>query len=426
MSLPDRSRALVPERAGAQGGPASVLAGIRVVEMGLWVAGPAAGGILADWGADVVKVEMPGGDPMRNLFAALSGSKESRCPPFELYNRGKKSIALDVNAPQGQEVMARLLASADVFLSNMRPQFLERVGLDAATLQARFPRLICASITAYGLEGPDRDAPGYDMAAFSGRSGLAERATPAGAQPPILPGGLGDNVSAMSMVSGICAALFHRERTGQGQLVATSLLRTGIYSIGMDVSSRIGLGRAASPPPRTKPQNPLMNLYCAGDGKWFWLVGAEAQRHWPGIARALGLAHLVEDDRFRTPRDRRRHATDLVAAIDAATATRSRAQWAEIFRTEDVWWAPVNSIDEVIADPQAIAAGAFVRVPEAAGQPAPPEPNGVATPIDFSATPARPAGATPGVGADADVLLRGLGYDDADLQRLREAKVLAC
>lgn len=401
------------------------LNGVRVVEMGMWVAGPAAGGMLADWGAEVIKIEMPGGDPMRKLFSALSGSKESRCPPFDLYNRGKKSISLDVNAPQSRVLMDRLLETADVFLTNMRPQFLERVGLDHASLQARFPRLIYASLTAYGLEGPDRDAPGYDMAAFSGRSGLAERATPEGGQPPILPGGLGDNVSAISLVSGICAALFHRERTGQGQLVATSLLRTGIYSIGMDVSSRLGLGRAASPPARTKPQNPLMNLYQAGDGKWFWLVGAESERHWPVIASALGCSGLMEDERFKTPRDRRRNARELVAELDAALASRSRAEWAEIFRAQDVWWAPVNTIDEVIVDPQAIAAGAFVPVPVGDGRAPEGETTGVATPVDFSATPALPAGASPGLGADAEPILRGLGYSHADLQDLRHCGVLS-
>jgi crotonobetainyl-CoA:carnitine CoA-transferase CaiB-like acyl-CoA transferase len=361
---------------------------------------------------------------MRKLFAALSGSKESRCPPFDLYNRGKRSLAIDVNTAEGRQLLEDLLATADVFLTNMRPQFLERVGLDPARLQARFPRMIYASLTAYGLEGPDRDAPGYDMAAFSGRSGLAERSTPEGGQPPILPGGLGDNVSALSLVSGICAALFHRERSGQGQMISTSLLRTGIYSIGMDVSSRMGLGRAASPPPRTKPQNPLMNLYRAGDGTWFWLVGAESARHWPVITDALGVPQLRDDERFKTPRDRRRHATELVAALDAVLAGRSRVEWAEIFRAQDVWWAPVNSIDEVIEDPQAVAAGAFVCVPEAASQDAPVQANSVATPVDFSATPAGPAGAPPAVSADADELLRSLGYDDARLQQLRDAKVL--
>ena len=405
-------------------GSAGALAGVRVVEMGMWVAGPVAGGILADWGAEVIKIEALGGDPMRKLFAALSGSKESRCPPFDLYNRGKRSLAIDVNTAEGRQLLEDLLPTADVFLTNMRPQFLERVGLDPARLQARFPRMIYASLTAYGLEGPDRDAPGYDMAAFSGRSGLAERATPEGGQPPILPGGLGDNVSALSLVSGICAALFHRERSGQGQMISTSLLRTGIYSIGMDVSSRMGLGRAASPPPRTKPQNPLMNLYRAGDGKWFWLVGAESERHWPVITMALGVPQLMQDERFKTARDRRRHATELVAALDAVLAGRSRAEWADIFGAQDVWWAPVNSIDEVIGDPQAVAAGAFVCVPEATGQDAPAQANSVATPVDFSATPAGPTGAPPAVSADADALLRSLGYDDARLKQLRDAKVL--
>ncbi len=195
----------------------SLLNGIRVVEMGLWVAGPAAGGILADWGAEVVKIEMLNGDPMRKLFGALSGSKEERCPPFDLYNRGKKSIALDVNHPDGMALVQSLVATADVFITNMRPQFLQRAGLDHATLVARYPKLVYASLTAYGLEGPDRDAPGYDMAAFSGRSGMADRATPPGGAPPILPGGLGDNITAMATVAGIMGALFHRERSGDGQ-----------------------------------------------------------------------------------------------------------------------------------------------------------------------------------------------------------------
>ena len=204
----------------------------------------------------------------------------------------------------------------------------QRVGLDHHTLLAQHQRLVYASLTAYGLEGPDRDAPGYDMAAFSGRSGLADRATPPGAAPPILPGGVGDNVTAITLVSGIMGALYHRERSGQGQLVSTSLLRTGIYSIGMDVATRVGLGRIAPPPPRTKPQNPLMNTYCAADGKWFWLVGAESERHWPGIVLALGNPALENDERFATPRERRRNATALVATLDALTAKHTRSEWA--------------------------------------------------------------------------------------------------
>ncbi len=402
-----------------------LLEGIRVVEMGLWVAGPAAAGILADWGAEVIKIEQLKGDPMRKLFGALSGSKEERCPPFDLYNRGKKSVALDINQPEGVALALRLVATADVFISNMRPQFLQRVGLDSGTLLAKHPRLIYASLTAYGLEGPDRDAPGFDMAAFSGRSGIADRAAPPGGAPPILPGGLGDNVTAMALVSGIAGALFHRERTGQGQLVSTSLLRTGIYSIGMDVSTRVGLGRIAPTLPRTRPQNPLMNLYRAADGKWLWLVGAESERHWPGIAKALGAPELLADERFKTPRDRRRNGEALVAEIDRLLDQRSRAEWADIFRRDDVWWAPVNSVDDLLQDPQVQAAGAFVRVPIVAGAAAPADVNGVATPVDFSLTPAGPWGAPPAVGADADALLQDLGLTPGEIAHLRRAGVLA-
>lgn len=402
----------------------TLLKGIRVVELGLWVAGPAAGGILADWGAEVVKIEMPKGDPMRKLFGALSGSKEDRCPPFDLYNRGKKSVALDINHPEGVALVQQLVATADVFVSNMRPQFLERIGLGHATLLAKHPRLVYASLTAYGLEGPDRDAPGYDMAAYSGRSGLAERTTPPGASPPVLPGGLGDNVTAITMVSGIMAALFHRERTGQGQMVSTSLLRTGIYSIGMDVSTRVGLGRIAAAPSRTKPQNPLMNSYCASDGKWFWIVGAESERHWPGIVTALGDPSLMDDERFATPRERRRNSQALVLAIEALTARHTREEWAAIFKAHDVWWAPINSVDDLLEDAQVLACGAFVDVPVHDDEAAPQRFNGVATPVDFSATPAGPAGPPPRVGADANALLAELGLDDAQVQRLRDAGVI--
>ena len=403
----------------------SLLRGVRVVEMGLWVAGPAAAGILADWGAEVIKLEMPTGDPMRRLYGAVYGLDEDRCPPFELYNRGKRSVAIDVNQPEGLAVIKRLIASADVFLTNMRPKFLERVGLDHTSLLAAHPGLVYASLTAYGLSGPDSDAPGYDMAAYSGRSGIAERATPPGAEPPVLPGGIGDNVSAITMVSGIMGALFHKARTGEGQLVATSLLRAGVYSIGMDVATRVGFGRASAPQSRQRPQNPLMNSYRAGDGGWFWLVGAESQRHWPGVAAALECPELVDDPRFNSPRERRRNAETLVALLELQIARRSRAEWAEIFREHDVWWAPINSIDDIMVDPQVLASGAFVNVPGLAKTELANGLNGVATPVDFSRTPVALSGPPPAIGADADALLAEIGLDPDAVTKLRASGVLA-
>ena len=402
-----------------------LLSGVRVVELAMWVAGPAAGGILADWGAEVVKIEELGGDPMRKFFGALSGSKEERCPPFDLYNRGKRSLALNVNTPEGQELVEKLVSTADVFITNLRPQFLQRVKLDHETLLAKYPRLVYASLTAYGLTGPDRDAPGYDHSAFQGRTGVADRATPPGAVPTILPGGMGDNVTAITMVAGIMGALFHRAQTGKGQLVSTSLLRTGIYSIGMDVSTRVSIGRIAASPTRSKPRNPLFNLYRAGDDKWFWLVGTESERHWPNVVKAFGIQSFAEDERFATPRERRRNAPALVAALESAAANKTRSEWAEVFRENDVWWAPVSSVDDLISDPQAIAAGAFVAVP---GQPAADpvgEFNSIATPVDFGSTPVVLASPPPAVGADADSLLEEIGITSEQIARLRHVGVLA-
>ena len=401
----------------------SLLEGIRVVEMGLWVAGPSAGGILADWGAEVIKIEMPSGDPMRTLYTALSGSKESRCPPFDLHNRGKRSVALDVNKPEGRAIAEKIVATSDVFLTNMRPQFLRRARLDHESLLAANPRLVYGILTGYGLVGPDKDAPGFDMAAFSARSGVSHRATPPGGVPPTLPGGMGDNVTAMALVAGILGALLYRERTGHGQLVATSLLRTGMFCESMELSAFVALGKVMSPPSRTRPQNPLMNSYRASDGKWLWLIGAEADRHWEPIANALGVPQLTSDERFKTSRDRRRNGEALVAIFDDTFALRRRDEWAAILDEHGIWWAPVNSFEDLVADAQAQACGAFVDMPAMAGDGG--TQKTLATPLDFGAAPVAPPKASPALGNDTDELLRELGLNVDDVARLREGKVIA-
>ena len=400
----------------------SLLEGIRVVEMGLWVAGPSAGGILADWGAEVVKLEMPTGDPMRALYSALSGSQETRCPPFDVYNRGKRSVAIDVNDANGRALAHTLVATADVFLANMRPQFLRRAGLDHEALLAANPKLVYGLLTGYGLVGPDKDAPGFDMAAFSARSGVSHRATPPGGVPPTLPGGMGDNVTALALVAGILGALVHRQRTGRGQLVSTSLLRTGMFVESMELSTFLALGKVMPPPSRTRPQNPLMNSYRAADDKWLWLIGAEAERHWEPIVNVLGASGLQADERFKTARDRRRNGEALVSLFDEIFARRTRAEWAATFAEHDIWWAPVNAFEDVVADEQAQASGAFVDMPSMAQDGT--TQRTLATPLDFSAAPVAPPRAPPRLGSDTDAVLRELGVSDEDLARLRDAKVV--
>jgi len=397
-----------------------MLEGIRVVEMGLWVAGPATAGLLADWGADVVKIEPPGGDPMRAFFRLATGSKVDRNPPFDLDNRGKRSVALDLRVPAAREAAQRIVDRADVFVTNMRPDALERIGFDPDTLHARHPRLIYASITGYGRRGDDRDRPGYDVGAFWARSGVADTLTVEGTAPPMIRGGFGDHITAMAAASGILAALLERQRTGRGRIVETSLLRTGMYCLGWDLNIQLQFDKLRAPVARTETETPLMNSYCAGDGKWFWLIGLEADRHFPGLLRALEHEEIAGDERFRDARSRRHNRVALIALLDSLFATRPLAEWARRFDVEDVWWAPVQSPADVVADPQAAAAGAFVDVETADGKPV----RAIAGPVGVD-DPARALGAVPPLGAHTEEVLREAGLGDGEITELRNAGAMA-
>jgi len=192
------------------------LQGIKVVELGVWVAGPAVGGLLSDWGADVIKVEPETGDPQRAVFGALGVADQAGVPPFEIDNRGKRSVVIDLRTEEGIASMMTLLADADIFVTNVRPAGLQRLGLDAEALTAKFPRLIYSIITGYGLDGPDVDRAGYDIGAFWARSGLAHTTVAPDELPPGIRSGQGDHTTALSLTGGIMAALFDRERTGKG------------------------------------------------------------------------------------------------------------------------------------------------------------------------------------------------------------------
>jgi crotonobetainyl-CoA:carnitine CoA-transferase CaiB-like acyl-CoA transferase len=220
---------------------------------------------------------------------------------------------------------------------------------------------------------------------------------------------VGDHVTAITTLAGILAALRQRDQTGEGQVVETSLLRTGIYCLGWDLGIQLRLGKLGSTLPRTEQSNPMINVYRAADGKWFWLLGVEADRMWPKLLRAIDREKWADDDRFRTARDRRHHAEELIAELDALLGSRERDEWTAVFDQHDVWWAPVNTAEDVVADPQAIAAGAFVDVPGGIGSG---EHRAVASPVRFPDSgdgDARPRGPVPGLGEHTAEVLRELG-----------------
>ncbi|MEL6986041.1 MAG: CoA transferase, partial [Actinomycetota bacterium] len=292
--------------------------GVKVVEVGLWVAGPSCGGILADWGADVVKIEPLAGDPFRSLEWVYG---EGVNPPFELDNRGKRSVAIDITTEAGMSMVHRLVAEADVFLTNYRSGGLERLGLDHETLTAQYPELVYAHVSGYGMEGEERNRAAYDVGAWWGRAGLASAITPDDTDLPYPRGGMGDHMTGLAAAGGVAAALFERSRTGKGQLVATSLLRNGAYMLGWDHNVNLRTGLDTVPQTRKDPPNPLINGYRCGDGRWVWLLGMEGDRHWPRLVAALDQPGWEGDPRFDGMEARRDNSAALVAAIDAVLAS---------------------------------------------------------------------------------------------------------
>ncbi len=395
--------------------------GVKVVEIGVWVAGPAAGGILADWGADVVKIEPPGiGDPART-FQRMLGADLPFNPVFENDNRSKRSIVLDLATERGRELALELVDAADVFVTNVRQKALARLGLDSDALLERNPRLVYGLISGYGLEGPDADRAAYDIAGFWARSGIAASLTSPGQHPPFQRGGMGDHNAGLAAAGAISAALFAREKSGRGQMVSTSLLREGIYTLSFDLSLGARFGVPLQVADRASMGNPCINNYADRDGRWFWLVGLEAERHWPPLARAVGHPEWIDDERFSTVEARAQNARQLIAELDAIFATRTREEWARVFDAEeDLWWAPVQTSEEVLADPQVLEGGGLVAVPDGEGTTLLP-----ATPCDFHGTPWAPRAMAPGQGEHSDEILRELGCSDEEIDRLRAESIVA-
>lgn len=377
---------------------------MRVVELGVWIAGPAAGCILADWGADVIKIEPPEGDPSR-LFGAILGDLLPTNPIFEQDNRSKRSVMLDLQEPDKLQQALDLIASADVFLTNIRGAGLARLGLDWDTLSQRFPELIYCHITGFGRQGPDADRPAFDIAAFWSRSGIAHLLTGPDQPPPFQRGGMGDHNTGLAAAGAISAALFERTTSGQGQLVSTSLFREGMYTISFDLNTKLMWGSDIGGNDRTVAASPSANNYALGDGQRIWVIGVDPDRHWPPMCRLTGLDHLLDDPRFETASLRSENAAVLIAMFDEAFSGFTMEQLTQAATAEpDFFWAPINSLDSLLADPQFQPSGVLIEVPDGQGSTT----TMVATPADFSRTPTSATGLAPTLGQHTDEVLREL------------------
>lgn len=409
------SRATPYDRAmSARGG---LLDGITVLDLASWVAGPAAATMMADWGARVVKIEAPGGDPYRR-FSSLPGTPQSDVNyGWVLDARNKQSVVLDLAVPASRPVLEALVRRADVLVTNFAPARLARFRLRWADLEPLNPRLVYASLTGYGDRGPEADKPAYDLNAWWARSGLMDLVRPIDGPPsPSMPG-MGDHPTGAALFGAIMLGLYHRERTGRGLSVSTSLLGNGAWSNGILLQALLCGATFLERRPREQARNALANLYRCRDDRWFLLTMLNEDADWPRLLRATERADLGADPRFATTDARRAHPEALVAELDRVFATRDWPDWRARLDAHRVTASPVTRLGELLEDAQIEASG-IVRP---LADPAHPGLRTVASPIQVAGAEPVPAGPAPALGAHTVTVLRELGLDDAAIGRLRAA-----
>lgn len=398
-----------------------MLEGIRVIEYATYMAAPGAGSILSDWGAEVIKVEPPGGDPIRKFFATL-GTDYQDNPVFDFDNRGKKSIAIDTRTDEGNALLRELAKDADVFLTNVRPGGLERSGLGYEQLKADNPKLVYCTLTGYGLEGPDADKPGFDIASFWARSGVASATVPKGQDPFPCRTAFGDHTTSIATAAGICAALVEATKTGKGRLVESSLLRTALFAVGSDFAIQLFFGRLSSTKSRHEQNVPITNFFKTSDDHWICLVSRQGEADWAPICRAIGREDLIDDERFNSAKGRRRNVKECVEILDAGFAKYTREEMAKRLDEQSLAWSPVQTLAEAAQDPQVKAAGGIVDVPSSAGDGT--TFSSPASPVRFPGADDGPKGPAPRLGEHTRDVLASLGRSSTEIDQLLEAGVV--
>jgi crotonobetainyl-CoA:carnitine CoA-transferase CaiB-like acyl-CoA transferase len=400
-----------------------VLKGIRVLEVAQWWFVPAAGAVLADWGAEVIKVEHPEtGDPMRGLITSglIPGAGKVNFM-VEQPNRGKRGIGIDLGKPEGLEVLYRLVETSDVFLTSFLPAARRRLKIDAEDIRKVNPRIIYARGHGQGARGPDAERGGYDAASFWCRGSICDALTPKEADTPIMQrAALGDSTGGMALAGGIAAALFKRERTGEGSIVDLSLLGTAMWLMAPDIIVS-ALSTGAFPQfTRADAPNPIVNSYRTKDGRWLFLNMLQPDRFWPDLCRCIGHPELIEDERFKDGMSRFMNRTDCVSRLDEIFAQRTLDEWRVALADAEGVWAPMQTAGEIPSDVQAQANGYMLSVEHADGSTFPL----VANPLQFDETPPTVQRA-PDLGQHTEELLLELGLGWEDIAKYKETGAIS-
>ena len=395
--------------------PAHLLSDIRVIEVASVIMAPSAGAVLADFGADVIKVETPAGDSLRRLHE-IPGMPESEIPYCYLQvNRSKRGIVLDLKHADGIGVLHRLVESADVFISNYRMSAIERLGLTYAEMAAVNPKLIYAHASGFGTEGPDAHRPGYDTVCYFARSGIESSLFPVEGWLAHFPPGVGDQPTGMALYGAIVTALLHRERTGKGTDVSTSLLANGAWANASIIQAQLCGAEFQEKRPRDRAHNFSALHYRLGDDRLLRLTIVDIAKDWPKFCNAMGLAELIDDPRFAEVPVRRENMPEFIAILDRRFAEHDADEWCARLSEHDIPFALLpQSAADVAEDPQLAAINAIAEYEHPKWGPM----KTVDSPIVVGAAPKRPPRAAPELGEHSREVLEELGYDAATADRL--------
>lgn len=390
----------------------NALSGIRVIDCGTYVAGPAAATVMSDFGADVIKIERPGGGDLWRLFSRLPGTAHAELDwCWVLTNRNKRSVALDLARPDGREALIRLVKSADVFVTNYQRQLLSKFALGYEDLSAINPRLIYAHLTGYGDAGEDCDDPAFDALAYWARSGLMMSVTGLDGTPAAPRPGMGDHPTSMSLFGAIMLGLYRRERIGKGMRVTTSLMASGAWANACDIQAKLCDAVFPTRGEGKHPPNPLTAVYLTSDKKMFLLVLIDPDNEFPRLCAAFGQSELAAGDLFATNAARDENAAALYAILQSQFETRTYAEWRRLFRANDIKFAPLPRLDDVVVDPQMRTSGAVVNFDEGKLET-------VNSPVFVSGVEKRRPHRAPAIGEHSREVLRDLGYSESEIAAL--------